>query len=84
MSVIETVKVKKDKRSETHHGAPRDPVAVLYIIEGRDKSKRTWQSLGDDLGITRAGARDLYNRWYEWSQDPNTVEMAKTLIKPTG
>ena len=75
---------RRSKRSETHHGAPRDPVLVLTIIEWHDKFKRTFADIGKDLSMTRANVRDLYFRWYDWSQEPNVVEMAKTLIKPMG
>lgn len=63
---IEEVVIKKDKRSKTHHGEPRNPVMVLKIVYGRDKLKMTWQALGDKFTITRAGARHLYFRWRDW------------------
>jgi hypothetical protein len=68
MSVEESVAPKKDKRSKTHHGEPRKPEMVLDIIEGRDKRKETWEALGDKYDMTRAGARHLYHKWYDWFQ----------------
>jgi hypothetical protein len=69
MSVVESVEFKRDKRSKTHHGSPREPERVRDIISGRDKLRKTWQALGDEFGITRAGARHLYHRWHDWFKE---------------
>jgi hypothetical protein len=65
MSVTDEEVVKKDKRSKTHHGSPRVPEVVLLIIEWRD-SGMTWQAIGSELRMTRAGVRHQYMKWYEW------------------
>ena len=66
MSIEESVAPKKSKRSETHHGEPRKPEMVLDIIEGHDIRKESWVALGKKYGMTRAGARNLYHKWYDW------------------
>ena len=70
MSDVEEVATKKDKRSKTHHGSPRVPEVVLLIIEWRD-SGMTWQAIASELGITRAGVRHQYIKWYEWYKKEN-------------
>jgi hypothetical protein len=57
---------KKKERSETHHGSPRKPEMVTKIIEWRDEQNRTWQAIGDEFEMTRAGARHLYYKWQDW------------------
>ena len=69
MSIEENIMVKKNKRSKTHHGAPRKPMEVLDVIHCRDKLNMTWQAIGDKLNITRAGARYLYYHWYQWAKE---------------
>jgi hypothetical protein len=58
---------KRNRRSKTHHGSPRNPEMVSKIIEWRDKHMMTWQAIGDELNMTRAGARHLYQKWRSWS-----------------
>jgi len=69
MECLEIAPKKKKEISETHHGAPRKPEMVLDIIECRDKHHMTWQDIGDIHGMTRAGARHLYQRWHDWSKE---------------
>ncbi len=66
---VEDVEIitKRDKRSKTHHGSPRDPKMISKIIEWRDEKGMTLQAIGDKLGMTRAGVRHLYMRWYSWA-----------------
>ena len=60
---------KPDKRSKTHHGAPRRPSIVIKIIKWRDKRGMTWAQIGEQLGMTRDGACKLYHKWYPWFKE---------------
>jgi hypothetical protein len=75
MSIIENRAIpKKNKRSETHHGSPRKPLMVMSIIEGRDSYQKTWEDLGKEFKISRAGARHLYHKWYDWYREKIPAE----------
>jgi len=71
MSIEESDVSQKKERSKTHHGSPRKPEMVLRIIELRDKQKKTWQEIGDEFEMTRAGARHLYYKWFIWAVEEN-------------
>ena len=70
MSIEESgIIIKKGRRSPTHHGEPRNPVMVLAILHWRDNLKKTWQEIGDEFNMTRAGARHMYHKWRDWSKE---------------
>ena len=78
MESIEVIS-KKDRRSKTHHGSPRKPEILIDIIDWRDKKLRTWEEIGQRLGMTRSGVRGLYLKWYDWSKISNRKTRLRTL-----